>query len=1181
MKKIYLLLLVFLGLIGISAQTIGIYESYAILSINGGTDTFYDMQASTANPDFQGANLGTFGSTESLVIKGGQNKTYKNSGGNVTGGNLYYRVYQTGSPSGTFTGINFSFISNDGGAGNQTWGSASGTTNIISGLTVPGNYTIEIYTEATGYPSTVYSSNSGNNYKATFTLSQTISTSSITGSPFCLGSSISVPYTITGTFNSGNTFTAQLSDASGSFASPTNIGTLASTSSGTISATLPANSLYGTAYKIRVISDNPSIIGTDNGAGLTINAVGFANLETQSSSICFGNNITNGLVTGRVYIGGLTNTTTGENTNIKVEFGYGTTTDPTTGWTWTSANFKEDSGNDDRYTINNFGSALSAGTYKYTFRYRIGNTCEWKYGGYSDGFYNGTTNSLGTLTVTPTLTITQSVTNTEADFVCADGSFIKYTPNVTGGTWSSDNSKVTLSTDPTTYEVTVTGVAMGTPTLTYTLNSCSASKVITVTPAITFANIQLPKGLYGGPDVTVYAQVVAPGATGTNAGAFANSPPHNYVVADLGYSLDVATSNASFASGWTWESMALNLLSSYNTTTNDEYQLDNFGLGLDDNLTYYYVSRFRMKGSTKYIYGGTDGVDSTNSGGILDFTNYLCGILNVQAIVWDGTKWTVRYDGVLKAFNGEPNEGYNVEIAGDTNPPPTFSARKLTINNGVNLVIPALQYVKVVNAIINNNVSPSTATLTVKSDANLIQVNPAAANVGNITAERSVTDMNNITTQMDYVYWSAPVSSQLTKGTSGFSPGTPSNRFFSYRESNDRFYETGDTTFTPGKGYAVRAETGIDFLNGYSKTYKFTGEPNNGNISIPITKSPDNPVGTVHGYNLVGNPYPSNISFDQLYSENSGLIYNTAWFWTNAAPEQYQLGSSYSGNNYAVLNGTGGNHATVPAGVSYNGGTPDGTIKVGQGFLVQATGSGNLNFANDMRISTSGTFFQKGTAVKNRFWLKLISPDNVINSQLIGYIPGATDGFEQNYDAEVFNLSSDLFYSIADGKNLLIQGKSDAFSTDDKIQLGANFFKNGNYTIALDHAEGIFNTSQPIYLKDIETGAVTDLSAKDYTFQATKGISEGRFQIMYKMPLSTGEVKKENVQIYRDGNSFIINAKQKVTDVELYDASGRLILKLNPNAVETKIDVNHFLSGVFILKINLLSGEIVTKKIRK
>ncbi|MBI4645132.1 MAG: hypothetical protein HY738_00710, partial [Bacteroidia bacterium] len=100
-----------------------------------------------------------------------------------------------------------------------------------------------------------------------------VSTSAIIGSPFCAGTIIDVPYTITGTFYSGNIFTAQLSDASGNFASPTSIGTIVSTNAGTITATIPSAALTGTAYRIRVVSSTPSITGTDNGTNLTINAL--------------------------------------------------------------------------------------------------------------------------------------------------------------------------------------------------------------------------------------------------------------------------------------------------------------------------------------------------------------------------------------------------------------------------------------------------------------------------------------------------------------------------------------------------------------------------------------------------------------------------------------------------------------------------------------------------------------------------------------------------------------------------------------------------------------------------------------------------------------------------------------------------------------------------------------------
>lgn len=103
-----------------------------------------------------------------------------------------------------------------------------------------------------------------------------ITTGTISGSPFCVGATgapVSVPYTINGSFTAGNVFTAELSNAAGSFAAPTAIGTRTATNAGTISATLPSSLPNGAGYRIRVVSSTPAVTGTNNGTNLTaINA---------------------------------------------------------------------------------------------------------------------------------------------------------------------------------------------------------------------------------------------------------------------------------------------------------------------------------------------------------------------------------------------------------------------------------------------------------------------------------------------------------------------------------------------------------------------------------------------------------------------------------------------------------------------------------------------------------------------------------------------------------------------------------------------------------------------------------------------------------------------------------------------------------------------------------------------
>ncbi len=183
MRKVYVLLLVVFGcfsgaLAQIGDAQSGINETYAILSVNGGANAYYDLYATTVNPDFQGANLGTFtinNGGQTLVLKGGQNKVYKCSGGDITANNIYYRVYKTGATPGSFSNITIPFLSgnpNGCGGADQVWEEAAQSVNLLQNL-APGNYTIDVYSTASNGnpgPGVWTADNSGAYYKASFTV---------------------------------------------------------------------------------------------------------------------------------------------------------------------------------------------------------------------------------------------------------------------------------------------------------------------------------------------------------------------------------------------------------------------------------------------------------------------------------------------------------------------------------------------------------------------------------------------------------------------------------------------------------------------------------------------------------------------------------------------------------------------------------------------------------------------------------------------------------------------------------------------------------------------------------------------------------------------------------------------------------------------------------------------------
>lgn len=157
------------------SQNSGIFEAYVVTDTNGGGN-FYNNLVSSGG--FNGANFGDFNPSNTFVLRGGQAKTFKNGGHNVFNSSLFYRIYQTGSPSGAFIEINLNFDQNLSNPGDQQWDNVQTgnptSIDLLSGLST-GNYTIEVFVRSqvdTNNDNTIdldnFWSDFGNNYKATF-----------------------------------------------------------------------------------------------------------------------------------------------------------------------------------------------------------------------------------------------------------------------------------------------------------------------------------------------------------------------------------------------------------------------------------------------------------------------------------------------------------------------------------------------------------------------------------------------------------------------------------------------------------------------------------------------------------------------------------------------------------------------------------------------------------------------------------------------------------------------------------------------------------------------------------------------------------------------------------------------------------------------------------------------------
>ncbi|MFC6224452.1 beta strand repeat-containing protein [Hymenobacter artigasi] len=118
----------------------------------------------------------------------------------------------------------------------------------------------------------------------------TITTSVLNGPNFCQSAVVRVSYTVSGSLDPTNVFTAQLSDETGSFAAPVAIGSLSGTAGGTINGALPVGVVTGSGYRVRVVASSPATIGPDNGQDLTITNIGTVTAGSNSP-LCVGGNL--------------------------------------------------------------------------------------------------------------------------------------------------------------------------------------------------------------------------------------------------------------------------------------------------------------------------------------------------------------------------------------------------------------------------------------------------------------------------------------------------------------------------------------------------------------------------------------------------------------------------------------------------------------------------------------------------------------------------------------------------------------------------------------------------------------------------------------------------------------------------------------------------------------------------
>ncbi|MTI38860.1 T9SS type A sorting domain-containing protein [Fulvivirga lutimaris] len=298
---------------------------------------------------------------------------------------------------------------------------------------------------------------------------------------------------------------------------------------------------------------------------------------------------------------------------------------------------------------------------------------------------------------------------------------------------------------------------------------------------------------------------------------------------------------------------------------------------------------------------------------------------------------------------------------------------------------------------------------------------PTGASVnGDVTVQRFISNEGSI-----WRYMSAPVSGAtvadwqayfpITGNFTGAStnPGIVSNSpsLYYFDETlggtfNDR-YVAYPSSGTPDANPLVVGRGYVAFMRDeYAQTtVELTGPVNQGTYNFNVTYTPDGDPSS--GYNLVGNPYPSSIDWDDSD-------------WTKAG----------MGGTIAVKDNGGGG-----GGFQYwngsTGGLTNGQIAAGQAFWVQTTsGSANLEANEGVKVNagTTAEFFRQEKVDGFKELVVSLSKGDLVDKAYLAVYPGATEGYDTEYDA--LKLDNDLFDFSSfdtDGNKLAINFFEDYF----------------------------------------------------------------------------------------------------------------------------------------------------------
>ncbi|MBL4586699.1 MAG: T9SS type A sorting domain-containing protein [Flavobacteriales bacterium] len=353
------------------------------------------------------------------------------------------------------------------------------------------------------------------------------------------------------------------------------------------------------------------------------------------------------------------------------------------------------------------------------------------------------------------------------------------------------------------------------------------------------------------------------------------------------------------------------------------------------------------------------------------------------------------------------------------------------------------------------------------------------------------------------------------------------------------------------EGYVARVgSTGVSTLTGSAFN---TGDQSAS--GLPRTGT----TVTNRGYNLVSNPYPSTVSWDDASKTN---LETTLWYRTHQ-------GNTMLFDTYNAVGNIGTNNNL--------GGAVTGDIPPTQAFWVRVDADGNtgqLDFTNAMRSHGTLASIYKVAAEEGTVRITL-SNGTLSDEETILFNADALDEYD-DFDSQKFWAGATVpqIYTTLETDTLVINGMYST-ATNPVVDLGVKIPAQGNYSL---DATSITVVGENVHLEDRMLGVFQDLNVEPtYAFTSVAGNIPTRFALHFGLLITDIEEATSSVGIYASNKQInvLLNGSETGT-ITVFDMTGRMVHLQNLTSNKTTIDLNAA-QGIYVVRVETADQTIARK----